>query len=399
MRHRDEHPDDARVGTASHQSLHPEENVDFAFDLVQSAAPAADFTPAEPLLDKRLLVMVDDDPGVLETVRPLLQSGGYDVFAFEKSEETLAKIDILYRDGKRPSLLVDLIMPRMDGSGVLGGLELLELVYRNFPDLPVLTMADCHNSGAESRVRKMGYAFTMKPRKGDIGNLGTVSSFADCLLQELKRVESGGGPAEWIDQVNIGDEIRLEMGEEPQPANSPTQQSTGIALLRGMLEELYDPGLGGGIILLVLRFASEFMNRAVVFFVKRDEISGLGQFGIEDREGFAYSRVRNLRLPRNADSLFSRVIDSKHPVKLRPDDSEWNRYLLSQLGGGAPAEVFLGPIISEGKVVAVLYGDNLPELRPVVDTDALEIFLSQAGLAMEKALLLRRLKEKSAEEA
>jgi CheY-like chemotaxis protein len=399
MRHRDEHPDDARVGTASHQSLHPEENVDFDFDLVQSAAPAADSVPAEPGPDKRLLVMVDDDPGVLETVRPFLQSGGYDVFAFEKSEETLVKIDTLYRDGKRPSLLIDLIMPRMDGSGVLGGLELLELVYRNFPDLPVLAMADCHNSGAESQVRKMGYAFTMKPRKGDVGNLGVVSSFADGLLQELKRVESGGGPAEWIDQVNIGDEIRLEMGEEPEPTNSPTQHSTGIALLRGMLEELYDPGLGGGIILLVLRFASEFMNRAVVFFVKRDEISGLGQFGIEDREGLADSKVRTLRIPRNVDSLFSRVIDSKLPVKLRPDDSEWNRYLLSQWGGGTPVEVFLGPIISEGKVVAVLYGDNLPELRPVGDTDALEIFLSQAGLAMEKALLLRRLKEKSAEEA
>jgi hypothetical protein len=37
-------------------------------------------------------------------------------------------------------------------------------------------------------------------------------------------------------------------------------------------------------------------------------------------------------------------------------------------------------------------------LKPVGDTDALEIFLSQAGLAMEKALLLRRLKDKSAEE-
>ncbi len=148
--------------------------------------------------------------------------------------------------------------------------------------------------------------------------------------------------------------------------------------------------------MLVLRFASEFMNRAVVFFVKRDEIAGLGQFGIIDQEGLAESRVRNLRIPRGEVSLFSQVIESQLPVKIKPDDSEWNRYLLSQMGGD-PVEVFLGPVISEGKVVAVLYGDNLPEKAPIGDTDALEIFLSQAGLAMEKALLLRRLKEKSSE--
>ncbi|HEY6872608.1 MAG TPA: DUF4388 domain-containing protein [Geobacteraceae bacterium] len=197
--------------------------------------------------------------------------------------------------------------------------------------------------------------------------------------------------------VNIGDELRLEMGEAPAQATAQAPQSTGISLLRRMMEELYDPALGGGIILLVLRFASEFMNRAVVFFVKRDEIAGLGQFGIDNQEGVADSRVRNLRIPRKVDSLFTPVIDSQLPVKLQPDDTDWNRYLLAQLGGGVPAEVFLGPIVSEGKVVAILYGDNLPGATPIGDTDALEIFLSQAGLAMEKALLVRRLKEKSSE--
>ncbi|WP_243688471.1 hypothetical protein [Geotalea toluenoxydans] len=58
----------------------------------------------------------------------------------------------------------------------------------------------------------------------------------------------------------------------------------------------------------------------------------------------------------------------------------------------------MGPIVSEGKVVAVLYGDNIPDAKPIGDTDSLEIFLSQAGLAMEKALLQRRLKDKSREE-
>jgi CheY-like chemotaxis protein len=398
MRHRGEPDETAPAGAVPSPNPQTDETVDFAFDLVPAAESPAVASPQTPLQEKKLLVMVDDDPEFCQTIQSILEDGGYEVFALGKSEEALIRVDTLYRDGKRPSVLVDLMIPRMDGSGILGGVELLDLVHRNFSDLPVLAMADYHNSGAESRIRQMGYAFMMKPRKGELGSIGTISSFSARLLKALTRVEAGEEQTEWHDKINLGDEIRLEMGEEPMQADSPAPQSTGIALLRGMLEELNDPALGGGIILLVLRFASEFMNRAVVFIVRRDVIAGLGQFGIEDKEGLAESKVRNLRIARGETSLFSRVIETQLPVKQRPDDSDWNRYLQEQLGGGTPAEVFLGPIISEGKVVAVLYGDNIPEMRPIGDTDALEIFLSQAGLAMEKALLLRRLKDKSAEE-
>jgi hypothetical protein len=85
-------------------------------------------------------------------------------------------------------------------------------------------------------------------------------------------------------------------------------------------------------------------------------------------------------------------------MKGPPERTEWTQYLFGQLGGGVPEEIFLGPLVSEGKVVALLYGDNLPEKNPIVDTDSLEIFLAQAGMAMEKALLQQRLREKDQEE-
>jgi hypothetical protein len=285
----------------------------------------------------------------------------------------------------------------MDGSGILGGLELLELIQNNFPDIPVLVLADYHNSDAERKVKGMGYAFAMKPLKTEIHDALQLNEFKPKLLTELVRVEAGGGAIDWTRKVNIGDELREEMGEEPSyPAQSVTQ-STGLALLRGMLDELNNPALGGGIILLVLRFASEFMNRAVVLIVKHDEIAGLGQFGIDDKNGLADVKVRNLQIPRSEESLFTKVIETQSPAKEAPENSRWNRYFVNQLGGVAPLEYFVGPIVSEGKVVALLYGDNLPELKPIGDTDSLEIFLSQAGIAMEKALLQRRLKDKGQE--
>jgi CheY-like chemotaxis protein len=379
-----------------------EESVDLAFDMLQSPAPVSgpQYPESPPVVqgEKRLVLLVDDDADTRDALADILGKVGYRVSSFEKSEDTLIKIDTLYRQGQMPTVLVDLIMPRMDGSGILGGLELLELIGNNFADLPVLVMSDYHNSDAERKVKGMGFPLIIKPRKTELGDPVLLEAFKESLLPELASVESSGGMAVPNDKINIGDELRLEMGEERSSQDKPVEQSTGITLLRGMLDELNNPSLGGGIILLVLRFASEFMNRAVILIVKRDEIAGLGQFGINDNEAVADSKVRNMRIPRGEPSLFSEVIDSQLPVKAKPDVSKWTRYFIEQLGGDPPAEFFIGPIVSEGKVVAVLYGDNLPDSKPIGDTDSLEIFLSQAGLAMEKALLQRRLKEKSREE-
>jgi CheY-like chemotaxis protein len=431
-RHRGESLDDD-VPLPETTAMQPEESVDLAFDLLQEpsssvAAPSTEPLQVEPSWggietdtgfkaepacipdvwggvagvgeQERLVILVDDDTGTREVMTDALQGAGYTVVASEKSEDALIQIDTRYRAGHRPGILVDLIMPRMDGSGILGGLELLEMLKNNFADLPVLVLADYHNNDAERRVRELGYSFSMKPRKSELGDDEVVSVFGRLLLESLRRVEAGEAGGEWSDKINLGDEIRLEMGEvEGGDSRPAVQPSTGLSLLRGMLEELNDPALGGGIILLVLRFASEFMNRAVIFLVKRDEICGLGQFGIVNESGSpADARVRSMCIPRDVPSLFTRVIEDQLPGRVALADTEWNRYIAEHLGGGCPSEVFLGPIVSEGKVVAILYGDNLPDSAAIGDTDSLEIFLSQAGIAMEKALLQRRLKEKSQEE-
>jgi CheY-like chemotaxis protein len=405
-RHRGETDDDDLAPPAA-----PESSLDFDFDLLQPAPPpekpmhpsltadipaeqaasrAPDAAAAPAARHGRPLVLVDDDPATLEALAAILEGQGYQVDRVERSEDALIRVDCLFRDGIRPTVVVDLIMPRMDGTGILGGLELLELVRNNFPDLPLLALSDFRNEDAQRKARGMAVPIIMKPLKGDLHD--GIPAFKPALLAGLARVEADGGGLT-LSRVNIGDELRLEMGEEPALSVAPIGQSIGISQLRGMLEELNNPSLGGEIILLVLRFAAEFMNRAVVLLVKKDAIQGLGQFGIEDRDGSADARIRSLRIPRGEVSLFSPVLETRFPLKGEPDDSRWSGYFLGQLGDARPAEIFVGPIVSEGKVVAVLYGDNLPEEKPIGDTDSLEIFLSQAGIAMEKALLQRRLQD------
>ncbi|RNC70088.1 MAG: response regulator [Desulfuromonadales bacterium] len=368
----------------------PEDTVDAAFELLQAPSASAVIAGEGPL------ILVDDDGATRETLATCLERAGYQVSSFARSEDALVQLDSLYRRGERPVVLVDLIMPRMDGSGILGGLELLEMVWNNFPDLQILVMSDYHNGEAERRVSQLGYSHIIKPRRSQVGDSTLMEGFGSRLLAVLGGRESSGTRATPSGLINLGDELRLEMGEALDvTAVERVEPSTGMTHLRGMLEELNDPALGGGITLLALRFAAEFVSRAVIFTAMRDEIVGLGQFGIADRAESADARVRSLRVPRHDHSLFTGILEAKHPAVVRPDPVRWNQYLFDRLGDGVPDEVFLGPIVSEGRVVAILYGDNLPDRKPIAGTEALEIFLSQAGMVMEKALLERKLMESS----
>ena len=386
-RHRGELPEDTRnVDEGSFL-----DSCDLAFDLMQDEGPAS--VPAQK--EDRIVVLVDDDELVRERLSTLLTGCGFAVHDFSKTEDTLIKIDFLYRDGFRPTVLVDLIMPRMDGSGILGGLELIDLIHDNFPDLTVIVLADHHTNNAEQQVREKGYPFLLKPRRAEIFDEDIFRAFSENLKCELAISTSPEKPLEPANEtINLRDELFREFGEEFMPISVSESHGPVVSLLRSMLEELNNPSLDGGILLLVLRFASEFMNRAVVFTVREDGIRGLGQFGIVDPDGLADAHVRDLHLPLGSDPIFTRAITTRTTVKEAPERTEWSRYLFEQLGGGEPREIFLGPLVSEGKVVALLYGDNLPGMDPIVDTDSLEIFLAQAGMAMEKALLQQKLNEK-----
>jgi len=343
-----------------------------------------------------LLYLVDDDGQTGELLSAFLREQGFSATAFDSGRDFMAAIARAAAAGEEPLLLIDMIMPRLDGSGILGGLELLDQVRRRFPALSVLMMSDHPNSEATERARRLGVAEVLvKPKRGELGSpqgQGQLAQIGKSLAAHAGLPDPSQATGVTVD---LGAELLQELGvEAPTVKAGQAQKSPGLHLLRGMLQELQSPALGGGIILLVLRFASEIMNRAVVFFVKDGLVVGLGQFGIESQNGNADARIREIAIPLSEESVFSKVVTEMVPLRTRLGSGRWDNQLRQQLGGGNPAEVFIGPIFSEGKVVAVLYGDNYPSRDPIGDTESLEIFLSQAGLAMEKALLERRLRSR-----
>jgi len=172
---------------------------------------------------------------------------------------------------------------------------------------------------------------------------------------------------------------------------SPSKQ---ITTLKSMFDELRFPTATAEVTLLTLRYASEVVNRAILFMVKKDEVRGLGQFGIELASGLSPDKVvRNIRIPLNTPSLFRNVIESRRTYLGPIESNDQNNYFVNEAGGSRPDMVLAIPLVVDNKVALIVYGDNLPDLKSIKGVETLEIFMNQAGMALEKALLERKLAE------
>jgi hypothetical protein len=157
-----------------------------------------------------------------------------------------------------------------------------------------------------------------------------------------------------------------------------------LSLLPAMIEELPAAVSGHDVVLMMLRFAGELMNRAVVFLVRGDSVAGWGQFGVEAQDGSADELVRSIVVPLSEPSSFRDVADTRASLKGKWPDLPANRVVVERLGGFWPPECFLAPILSGERVVAFLYGDNVPNRDPIGETEGLEAFLRVAAVALAK---------------
>lgn len=186
--------------------------------------------------------------------------------------------------------------------------------------------------------------------------------------------------------INSGGSSDAAEGENPD-------RST---LLCSLLTEMKQHSFEAEISLLIMRYASEFAARGILFAIKDTKLCGLGQFGLDHtKDGkSADELVRELCFPLDADSLFARVVRTGEPFVGKMPDSYWVAELLSRVGGfGRELSLFVLPLTCNESPAFIIYGDNYPgnsELRGVSELVALA---SQASLALERIVLQRRVLE------
>ncbi|MEO0814045.1 MAG: hypothetical protein AAFY60_14375, partial [Myxococcota bacterium] len=270
-------------------------------------------------------------------------------------------------------------------------------------DMPIVLFSDYRNQVAEEQARGLDTGLVLeKPRRSRIVRSKRdprPTDFMEEFLQRLEeRLEPYLGEERVADgSVDLSADLAADVGEIVEGANVelPPRHSGAeqIEMLRSMLAELVNPANRETITLLVLRYADLVAERAALFLVTRDAYMGLGGFSAAEESERFVARVRKTHVPTDAGVVFDRAVKYRALIRGPLEQTAVNRALVERLGGpGQASEAFVAPLASAGRVAAVLYGDN-PSGQPLGPTDGLEIFLQQAGLAMDRALLERRLEE------
>lgn len=417
------------------------------------------------------LIYIDDDARLAKTAETFFAGKGLFVHTCGKVDLGLRTVRELVWAKKPIVVVADLVIPRSDGAGILGGLEILEKLRADYETMPVVVVSEYPNDDAKRRSEQLNASgFLVKPsriaverddassvtapflgelwkvidevmphREADISQLEVVAADATAhaarLEQELEQkrqesdeladatqgyestekitpiirraaaqavlgiepLEDAGLPERIAVAVNPPERDRLTaLGREISGGEADehtAEPRTELGALKSLLTELINPQNKEAITLLVLRYASELFGRAILLLVTRDEFVGLGGFAPDITNDEFVRFVRTVRLPIGESRGLAEVVRSRS-ARRRPLNATPAEVAFAQKMGMNPEQLtFAAPIVSGDRVPAILLGDNHRSGKEIGDTQGLEIFLLQAGLAMERTLLERRVKE------
>ena len=91
------------------------------------------------------ILVVDDDPDILDALTMILESKGYEVITAQNGIEALANLK-----AEKPDLMIlDLLMPKMDGFAVCK--ELQDPRWSKYRDIPILVLTSVREEASRRR--------------------------------------------------------------------------------------------------------------------------------------------------------------------------------------------------------------------------------------------------------
>jgi hypothetical protein len=340
-------------------------------DATHDAEPA-DGAPLRPL------VVIDRDLVALEWTKDALKDEFEPIHIFQQTEQAMARIRQYLVRGEAPVVLV---APDIDVDHLAGVVDPVDFVSRLKAQSPRIVALWLREEGAGGLAR-VGAAdgSVVRPDGNRLRAPGAAEKLEEVVADFARqvRIDVSGAPGEGAAR------------ERPTRAISPD----AIRRLRDATRALTEASSRGEVLPLVIRFASEVFGRVAMFMVRDGTAVGMAQHGLPAAGGPEDRDLRELAFPCGASSWLAMVLEQGKPVRGAPGN-DGDRDFASLLGDRVPAQAYVAPIESTGQVIALLYGDNLPEDGPLGDTSALEVVLHHAGLALDRAALERALREGS----
>src|SRR5262245_47272650 len=355
------------------------------------APPPAVAAPAPASAEPPALLLVDDEEDVRRVLAEHLTQGGYQVVEADGPDAAVKKAGGLGKAGIPFILMTDLGMPTSGGASFQGGFEVVKRLVKMNLRPPVLMMTDSLSGAVQARARQLGVeSFVFKP---GLSKLDPEQFEADLrvfatkvrtdILPRMTQASAAPAPKAAAKPARPA----------PAPAEShmpDSQLSHEFLELQSRLRELRQRGEAGDIAGLVMKVAREFFERAVLFLVKDDEARGLAGFGVAPKDESLNLLARRIVIPLQEASAFGDVAASRKPFRGVAAEDKAVQHLLGKLGRFKSGPIALLPLLTHRETIALLFGDNPESGAPLPRLEPLEVFINQAGIALENAFLQKK---------
>jgi len=177
-----------------------------------------------------------------------------------------------------------------------------------------------------------------------------------------------------LDQGIVTERLLIGGAVEHDHAARQTEPIDHSAAIRSVLSKMQEDSLviTAEMAAAILDGAQDLVNRGVLFAVYEETLAIVGGFEADGGTSSLTKAGHRLeRLP-GEDSVFGWVIDEGRSYRGKLRHGEGNSPLRELLGEDEPSEVIAVPVIVDGRVAAVFYGDNGIDGGPIGHTGDLE---------------------------
>ena len=316
----------------------------------------------------RRAILLCTDGYLKNTIKKICKDNNIYAFSSGIERDVNKEVEDCAAVGAAMVLVADLAQDTSPGLGPPRRLGTVQRIKKRSPEIPLVILSNSFGVRAYRQSFEMG-ARTMIPKPSRKG------SKKDQYVPLMKRF------------VKVLTACLKSIFEEESHLLKRTQATRmQMESLKRRVNAIQDRKTSPDITLIVLQYIAEYMDRGIIFLVRKDDLLGLGSFGMDNRGDTISTAAMRLKIPLDRRSIFSDVVEKGIVFHGAINDPILNENLFDKIGSPAAPEVLLLPLKTENRTRALVYSDFGTREAGPVETDALEILASQAGMAMEIAL-------------
>jgi CheY-like chemotaxis protein len=342
--------------------------------------PSAPSAPLPPRAGKVTVVLVDDEALVREVVGEELSRKGLRVVTASSPGSGANVVRERVQAGERVLVVVDLKMPTSSERSFFGGFELVRRARRIDAAIPVLLMTETLSDKAKARARELGIRrLVFKPTLSKIDR--------DLYVTDLR--EFAGAIHAQLDKLIEDEGIGVAAGGNGRSREGGDAER--VDFLATMTRKLVEPGASTDVSRLVMEVAHRFLERGVLFVVKGDTARGLAAFGVARGEQECAERAQRVAIEISQCAALAEAVRRGSCFRFSEEIATLKDNLYEEIGVGRAREAVLLPLLFNRVTLLLLYGDNGASGQSLGELSGLELFMAQAGMALENKLLQRKL--------